>query len=111
MDLLKVPADRDRCIQCILAVLLIKGSTPASKDNFYDTSFQKKWSEVNSYATRFSSRMMTNLSRGLSIVILKAYRAVSMEMDDESFLGENLVEFPAGHSLNLATVPVLRKGY
>ncbi|KAH9988767.1 putative 2-methylcitrate dehydratase [Xylariaceae sp. FL0662B] len=108
---LRNPADRDHCMQYVLAVALIKGSAPVAEDFFDDSSFQNTgWTE--SLRGKITVEEVDEFTRRYYDLDIKSLPcAVSIEMDDDTALDEILVEFPVGHVRNLQTVPALKRKF
>jgi 2-methylcitrate dehydratase len=108
---LRNPADRDHCMQYILAVTLIKGAAPVAED-FFDESFLQTshWTDhLRKNITVEESDELTDRYYDLAIKSLPC--AVSIDLDDGGSLGEILVEYPVGHIRNAKTVSALKSKF
>ncbi|KAI0440608.1 putative 2-methylcitrate dehydratase [Xylaria telfairii] len=108
---LRNPADRDHCMQYILAVTLVKGAAPVAEDFFDDSLFQTTdlVEVLRKKITVEESNEFTKRYYDLNIKSLPC--AVSIDMDDGTSTGEKLVEFPIGHTKNPKTIPALRSKF
>jgi len=108
---LRNAADRDHCMQYVLAVTLLKGSVPVAEDFFDDAAFQRTQLTERLRAKIFVDEVDEFTRAYHNLVVKSLPCAVTIEMEDGTVLDEILVEYPVGHTKNPATVPALREKF
>ncbi|RFU24173.1 hypothetical protein B7463_g12158, partial [Scytalidium lignicola] len=107
---LRNPADRDHCMQYVLAVTLIKGSAPVAED-FFDDSFFQRTESTDRLRAKITVEAVEDFTRRYEDLNIKSLPcAVSIEMDDGA-INDILVEYPVGHPRNMGTIPSLKEKF
>ncbi|KAI9677256.1 MAG: hypothetical protein M1822_008205 [Bathelium mastoideum] len=108
---LRNPADRDHCLQYILAVTLIKGEAPVAED-FFDESIFQQMDLTDHLRTKIMVEDVDYFTRRYYDLHVKALPCgVSISLADGLQLDEILVEFPVGHVRNEKTVSALKEKF
>jgi 2-methylcitrate dehydratase len=108
---LRNPADRDHCLQYILAVTLIKGKAPVAED-FFDESIFQQTELTNHLRVKITVEEVDDFTRRYHDLDVKALPCgVSISMNDGMHLDEILVEFPIGHVRNQKTECALKEKF
>jgi 2-methylcitrate dehydratase len=93
-------ADRDHCIQYVIALALIKGAAPEPEDYADDSEFANS-TEMDSLRDRIIIRPDEQLTRDYLDVNKKSAGAgMTIYLDDGSTTEEVLIEYPSGHMSN-----------
>ncbi|KAJ5083987.1 hypothetical protein NUU61_008566 [Penicillium alfredii] len=101
-------ADRDHCIQYVVALALLKGHAPEAVD-YLDESEWATSEELASLRQRITVCADTELTRGYLDHDEKSIgTGMTIYLDDGSFLSEIVVEYPVGHVRNHQTRGVLQ---
>lgn len=108
---LRNAADRDHCIQYVIAVALLKGSAPEVED-YADGSYWATSAVVDSLRERIEVRVDEGLTRDYLDLEKRSIGAgVTVYLRDGSVLDKVLVEYPIGHVRNPATGDAVREKF
>ncbi|KAH6715841.1 putative 2-methylcitrate dehydratase [Leptodontidium sp. MPI-SDFR-AT-0119] len=101
-------ADRDHCMQYMIAVTILKGAVPDAAD-FQDDSPWAADTRVTALMAKCEIMVDKDLTRDyLDITKRSVASGVTVLLHDESELGEVLIEFGVGHPRNEETLPAVR---
>lgn len=101
-------ADRDHCLQFVIALTLLKGMAPESQD-YRDDSHWVASEELASLRERIAVCVDEDLTRNYLDLDKKSIGSgLTIYLKDGSVLPEVLVEYPIGHVRNPATTDVVR---
>lgn len=105
---LRNAADRDHCIQYVVALAFLKGSAPEAAD-YLDESHWATSGELASLRERITVRPDDKLTQDYLDLDKKSIgTGLTVHLDDGSVLPEVLIEYPVGHVRNLKTTAALR---
>lgn len=108
---LRNAADRDHCIQYVIAVALLKGSAPEVGD-YADGSYWAESVVVDSMRERIEVRADEGLTRDYLDLGKRSIGAgLTVYLRDGSVLDEVLVEYPIGHVKNPATGDAVKEKF
>jgi len=109
--LLRNAADRDHCIQYVIAVALLKGTAPEVGD-YADDSHWATSAVVDSMRERIEVRTDEGLTEDYLDLEKRSIGAgLVVYLRDGTVLDEVLVEYPIGHVKNPATGDAVRKKF
>ncbi|KAF7157185.1 hypothetical protein CNMCM6106_002267 [Aspergillus hiratsukae] len=104
-------ADRDHCIQYVIALAFLKGSAPEARD-YRDDSYWARSEELASLRERIFIHVDEQLTRDYLDLNKKSIgSALTVHLQDGSELPEVLVEYPAGHVRNPATARAVQEKF
>ena len=102
------PADRDHCIQYIIALTLTKGAYPEVQDYADDSPYALS-PELQMLRLKIEITADEKLTQDyLDLDIRSIGAGMTVFIDDGTILEEVLVEFPAGHMKNARTQKLLK---
>jgi len=101
-------ADRDHCLQYLVALTFLKGSLPEATD-FLDTSVWQKNSDMDSLREKIEITVDKQLTEDyMDLEIKSVATGMTVECSDGFTLPEILIHFPIGHGKNSRTHDVVR---
>ncbi|GFF28185.1 2-methylcitrate dehydratase [Aspergillus lentulus] len=104
-------ADRDHCIQYVIALAFLKGSAPEARD-YRDESYWARSEELASLRERIFIHVDEHLTRDYLDLNKKSIgSALTVHLQDGSELPQVLVEYPAGHVRNPATARAVQEKF
>ncbi|KAH1654176.1 hypothetical protein KXX16_002592 [Aspergillus fumigatus] len=104
-------ADRDHCIQYVIALAFLKGSPPEVSD-YRDESYWAESEELASLRERIFIHVDEHLTRDYLDLNKKSIGSVlTVHLQDGSELAEVLIEYPAGHVRNPATARAVQEKF
>jgi 2-methylcitrate dehydratase PrpD len=104
-------ADRDHCVQYVIALAFLKGSAPEARD-YRDESYWARSEELASLRERIFIHVDEQLTRDYLDLNKKSIgSALTIHLQDGSELPEVLVEYPAGHVRNPATARAVQEKF
>nr|QTE75987.1 ZopL5 [Diffractella curvata]BBU42021.1 putative 2-methylcitrate dehydratase [Diffractella curvata] len=104
-------ADRDHCMQYIVALVLLKGDIPAAQD-FQDNSPWATSPELAALRKKIDIRPDEQLTRDYMDLEKRSLAAgITIYLNDGSSLNEVLIEFPVGHVQSPKTLASLEQKY
>lgn len=100
---LQNPADRDHCIQYVIALAFLKGAPPEPED-YANDSFYATSSEMEALRDRIIIRPDHQLTSDyLDVEKKSAGAGMTIYLEDGSTMEEVLIEYPSGHMSNPRT--------
>lgn len=104
-------ADRDHCIQFVIALTLLKGMAPEAGD-YLDDSHWVTGEDVASLREKIAVRADEKLTRNYLDLDKKSIGSgLTLRLKDGSVLPEVLVEYPIGHVRSSATADAVREKF
>jgi 2-methylcitrate dehydratase len=104
-------ADRDHCLQYIVALTLLKGALPEAAD-FLDSSIWSSTSSLANLRKKIEISVDKKLTDDYMDLGIKSIAAgMTVDLLDGSRLDEVLIRFPIGHGKNLKTQDIVRKKF
>jgi 2-methylcitrate dehydratase len=104
-------ADRDHCLQYVVALALVKGAYPETQD-YADDSRYATSEEIDSLRSKMVVVEDKQLTRDyLDVNIRSAGARLRVTLQDGSQLDEVLVEFPPGHARHAQTQRLVRNKF
>ncbi|KAJ5679222.1 hypothetical protein N7462_007466 [Penicillium macrosclerotiorum] len=105
------PADRDHCVQYVIAVAFLTGRPPNAAD-YSDESLWARSKEVEDFRRRIMVRPDPRLTHDYLSLEKRSFGAgLTVYLQDGSILSEILVEYPIGHVRNLRTENFLQEKF
>lgn len=104
-------ADRDHCMQYVVAVALLKGSAPEAAD-FQDSSDYVSSPDVAALREKINIHADEELTKDYMNLDKKSIpSAIKVVLSDGQILDEVLVEFPLGHMENPGTARAVKEKF
>ncbi|CAG8017242.1 unnamed protein product [Penicillium olsonii] len=104
-------ADRDHCIQYVVALALLKGSPPVAVD-YLDESPWAKSEELEALRGKIVVQADSGLQRDYLDLDKKSIGAgVTIYLENGAELPEILIEYPVGHARNPRTASAVQKKF
>ena len=105
------PADRDHCMQYVVALALLKGSAPEAQD-FHDGSVWATSASLAALRERTDIRVDQQLTRDYLDLNKKSLASgVTIKLVNGSVLDEVMIEFPVGHLQSSQTEAMVREKF
>jgi 2-methylcitrate dehydratase len=104
-------ADRDHCLQYLVALTLLKGALPEAAD-FLDDSIWSSSSSLDNLREKIEILVDKKLTDDYMNLDIKSIAAgMTIKLLDGTQLDEVLIEFPIGHGKNSKTQEIVRKKF
>ncbi|KAH8799350.1 putative 2-methylcitrate dehydratase [Xylogone sp. PMI_703] len=104
-------ADRDHCLQYLVALTFLKGALPEAAD-FLDSSIWSTSSTLNSLREKIEIFVDNQLTEDYMDLDVKSVASgVMVELSNGEKLEEVLIHFPVGHGKNSQTLDIVREKF
>lgn len=109
--LLRNPADRDHCIQYVVALAFLKGGPPEAMD-YLDKSPWATSEELRVLRERIAVKSDPELTKDYLDLDKKSIGAgMTVHLEDGSSMPEILIEYPVGHARNPSTPAAVQRKF
>ena len=104
-------ADRDHCLQYLVALTFLKGSLPEVSD-YQDGSPWADSTDLNALREKIVVREDNQLTNDYMDLDVKSLAGgMTVQLVDYTILEEVLIHFPIGHSKNAQTIPTVQRKF
>lgn len=104
-------ADRDHCLQYLIALTFLKGDLPEAED-FLDSNMWSKSSDLDNLRDKIKIFVDERLTKDyMDLDVKSVATGMTLMVSDGTHLSEVLVEFPIGHGKNPKTQDVVEQKF
>ncbi|EED18840.1 2-methylcitrate dehydratase (PrpD), putative [Talaromyces stipitatus ATCC 10500] len=104
-------ADRDHCLQYLIALTFLKGDIPEAED-FLDNSIWSSSSDLDNLRAKIEIFVDDRLTKDyMDLDVKSVATGMTIMLSDGTHLSEVLIEFPVGHGKNPRTQDVVQQKF